>query len=91
MYEQVVFNTLSLVGLARPYPSALRYNGNYESVMLVNDRDIQVPLRECVDGTCDQCPEGGVSVCVCVDSTCDQCAEGGVSVCGVGGGGVLRF
>ncbi len=55
MYEQVVYNTLSLAGLARPLSTAVRYNGQYESVMLVSEPDIQVPLEACLDSTCSQC------------------------------------
>ena len=33
----------------------MRYNGLYESIMLVNDRDIQVPFDECSNGQCDDC------------------------------------
>ncbi len=57
MYEQVVYNTLSLAGLARPLTSAMRYNGEYESVMLVSEADIQVSLEACLNTTCAQCTE----------------------------------
>ncbi len=62
MYEQVVYNTLSLTGLARPLTSSIRYNGEYESVMLVSEADIQVPLEVCLDTTCAQCTEKKVRV-----------------------------
>lgn len=62
MYEQVVYNTLSLTGLARPLTSGIRYNGEYESVMLVSEADVQVPLEVCLDTTCAQCTERKVRV-----------------------------
>lgn len=55
MYEQVLFNLLSLVGVARQGGDSTRYNGEYESVVLVNDRDIQLPLSQCWNGTCSNC------------------------------------
>ena len=33
----------------------MHYNGLYESIMLVNDCDIQVPFAECINGHCDDC------------------------------------
>ena len=53
--SQVLFNLLSLVGLARASDEGMRYNGLYESIMLVNDHDIQVPFAECINGHCDDC------------------------------------
>jgi tubulin monoglycylase TTLL15 len=52
MYEQVIFNVLKIVGLARESYSSFGYNGQYESIMLVNEHDIQVPLNICIDNTC---------------------------------------
>ncbi len=65
MYEQVVYNTLSLAGLARPSTPAMRYNGQYESIVLVSEADIQVPLEECLDGTCTHCEDKKVGEGFC--------------------------
>ena len=46
---------LHLIGLTRATVDSMQYNGRYESIMLVNDRDIQVPLEECVNGQCEDC------------------------------------
>ena len=54
-FLKVLFNLLNLVGLARASHDSMRYNGLYESIMLVNDRDIQVPLEECISGQCEDC------------------------------------
>ena len=40
---------------------SMRYNGQYESIMFVSDRDIQVPLEECINGICNDCSNRLVS------------------------------
>lgn len=57
MYEQVLFNLLSLVGVVRKGGEAIQYNGVYESTVLVSDRDIQLPLAQCWNGTCSSCSQ----------------------------------
>ena len=32
-------------------------SGNYESIMLVNEHDILVPMPMCNDGTCSECKQ----------------------------------
>lgn len=63
MYEQVIFNVLNLVGLSRGTEAGLRYNGNYESIMLVNEHDILVPMPMCNDGTCSECKQQFCQLC----------------------------
>ncbi|CAI8045915.1 Probable tubulin polyglutamylase ttll-15 [Geodia barretti] len=55
MYEQVLFNLLSLVGAVRRGGPDMQYNGEHESVVLVSDRDTQLPLPQCWNGSCSSC------------------------------------
>jgi tubulin monoglycylase TTLL15 len=64
MYEQVFFSTLSLIGLIRA--GGYTYNGEFESIMLVRERDLHLPLVECYNRECTGCK---LSIC----SLCSQC------------------
>ncbi|XP_019864292.1 PREDICTED: tubulin polyglutamylase TTLL6-like [Amphimedon queenslandica] len=54
LYEQIIFNSVKLTGLARGVGLGLHYNGETESIMLVNDHDIQAPLQQCLNNSCSQ-------------------------------------
>ncbi|XP_077869090.1 putative tubulin polyglutamylase ttll-15 isoform X2 [Saccoglossus kowalevskii] len=42
MYEQVIYNYLNLVGIARPIPTTIKHSTADEKEMLASDRDIDV-------------------------------------------------
>ena len=41
------------------------FSGDFESVMVVSEQDLQLPLTECYSGFCSNCT-ASVSVCMCV-------------------------
>uniref|UniRef100_A0A183GM75 Tubulin--tyrosine ligase-like protein 9 n=1 Tax=Heligmosomoides polygyrus TaxID=6339 RepID=A0A183GM75_HELPZ len=63
LYEQVLFNVFSLVGVA----SALTLEARRGQLFLATDSDIHVPLKECTDGSCASC--GDEMIC----QLCAQC------------------
>ncbi|XP_066283017.1 probable tubulin polyglutamylase ttll-15 [Branchiostoma lanceolatum] len=52
MYEQVLFNLLNLVGVARSIPTTLEGSPDDQNNMMVSDRDIQIYPYICISDTC---------------------------------------
>ncbi|XP_067028366.1 probable tubulin polyglutamylase ttll-15 isoform X2 [Acropora muricata] len=54
MYEQVIFNLLSLVGVATKLDHSLKYSSPAEKDMLVSDYDTQVLYQVCASRECSK-------------------------------------
>ncbi|XP_078593588.1 putative tubulin polyglutamylase ttll-15 isoform X2 [Branchiostoma floridae x Branchiostoma japonicum] len=66
MYEQVLFNLLNLVGVARSIPTTLEGSPDDQNKMVVSDRDIQVYPDLCTSDTCR-------ATTSCVNMYCKLC------------------
>ncbi|XP_078000653.1 putative tubulin polyglutamylase ttll-15 [Glandiceps talaboti] len=55
MYEQVIYNYLNLVGVARPIPTSSQHSSTDEKNMLVSDKDISVFGAKCASDACRTC------------------------------------
>ncbi|GBO10850.1 hypothetical protein AVEN_146745-1 [Araneus ventricosus] len=63
LYEPIVYNSLSIVGLIRKFPDSFTYRGEAE----VSEKDIQVFAEQCASETCH-------SSCKSLKcQTCNQC------------------
>ncbi|KAE9553956.1 hypothetical protein FO519_002820 [Halicephalobus sp. NKZ332] len=60
LYEQVIFNILSLIGLANRVDSDL---GEEAEEMLVSDRDVYLGLPECEEEKCSSCEKSKLELC----------------------------
>ncbi|XP_078676386.1 putative tubulin polyglutamylase ttll-15 [Branchiostoma floridae x Branchiostoma belcheri] len=69
MYEQVLFNLLNLVGVARSIPTTLEGSPDDQNSMMVNDRDIQVYPDICTSNTCRGTPSCANMYC----KLCEHC------------------
>ncbi|KAI8514932.1 Tubulin-tyrosine ligase [Branchiostoma belcheri] len=69
MYEQVLFNLLNLVGVARSIPTTLEGSPDDQNSMMVNDRDIQIYPDICTSNTCRGTPSCANMYC----KLCEHC------------------
>ncbi|XP_072030526.1 probable tubulin polyglutamylase ttll-15 [Amphiura filiformis] len=63
LYEHVIFNTLSVVGVARSFPTSLKSVSNDAFIMAVSERDIQVKADECGSDLCKTCENQDCKLC----------------------------
>ncbi|XP_066279885.1 probable tubulin polyglutamylase ttll-15 [Branchiostoma lanceolatum] len=66
MYEQIIFNLLSLVGVARAIPTSLEGSPEDQNDMLVIERDVKVYSDVCNSETCR-------STTSCTNTICKLC------------------
>lgn len=64
LYEQVIYNTLSVSGIARNVPASLKSRPAYVKDFQVSERDIAVAMEECAnEESCDSCTEETCKLC----------------------------
>ncbi|XP_076314567.1 putative tubulin polyglutamylase ttll-15 isoform X3 [Tachypleus tridentatus] len=64
LYEQVIFNVLSLVGVGYLFQTdSLKTKSSDETNMVVSDRDIQVFAHDCVLDSCKYSCQGNCQLC----------------------------
>ncbi|PIK41867.1 putative tubulin polyglutamylase TTLL6 [Apostichopus japonicus] len=64
LYEQVIYNTLSVAGVARNVPFSLKGRQSHMNDFQVSDREVAVRMEECSSQACQVCGEEKCKLCL---------------------------